>query len=138
MLGRKVFLLVRLRPAPDGGMQPDLPEDVGYEEIATAHAQAPWRLYACFPAERLEGRAWPAVKPVDEALHDLLLRADKHPRALSLLRQNVLKYYRNVPPGAVTPEDFQRIARVLCGEALQAPEVEIEFEISSYGIDDVW
>ena len=138
ILGRRTFVLARLRPAPTGGVQPDLPEDVGFEEIATAHPKARWRLYACFPAEKLEGRDWPGVKPVEPTLEDLLLRADKHPRALTLLRQETLKYYRHIPPAAVTPEDFQRIVKVLCGEALDAPEVAVDFEISPYGPDDVW
>jgi hypothetical protein len=138
LLGRRIFVLARIRPAPTGGVQPDLPDDVGYEEIAAAHPKARFRLYACFPAEKLEGRTWPGVKFVEDVLQDLLMRADKHPRALSLLRQEILKYYRHIPHTAVTPEDFQRIIQVLCGEALEAPEVDIHFEISPYGPDDVW
>lgn len=138
LLGRRVYVLARVRPAPTGGFQPDLPEDVGFEEIAASHPKARFRLYACFPAEKLEGRDWPGVKYVEDTLQDMLTRADKHPRAMSLLRQEILKYYRHIPPGSVTSEDFQRITKVLTGEALESPEGAIDFEISPYGPDDVW
>lgn len=137
IFGPSIFVIAETR-ITERAHEPFLPEDAGFEEIATYDQRSSWRLYRCFPPESILSRDWPGITRVPEALESLLQRASKHPRALAIAREKVLEHFFSPERLLVTREKFCHILGVYLGEAMEAPDQEFELVIERYGIDDVW
>lgn len=137
LFGPSVFLVAETRET-ERAHEPDLPGDVGFEEIAVYDQRARWRLYRVFPPEKIRGRDWRGVSFVPDPLENLLQRAWKHPRALPIARQKVLEHFASPTLALVTREKFLNVLSLYLNEAMDAPDEGFELVIEQYGIDDVW
>lgn len=119
--------MANLRESRRGGYEPDLPAECTFEEVATTHPLARWRIYACSTEPR-SPLGHPGVEPVSRRLAELLTQARKHPNAIFVARAKALDYLKGDVPALVSRETFGRLFADFLAQALAAPEQDIDLD----------
>ncbi len=130
LVDTSVFVLANLKDT-DAGRSPDLPPEVSFQEIATPHRHAGFRLYACYPPEAILRKNWPGVEILRESLQNLLKRAERHSTALPRARERLLRELGDGTITLMTRFSFLRHVEKSVLEALKYPDAPFELEIDS-------